>query len=326
MCTYGDKGNKIQLTCLRKRRTKSKNCPVRFSFTQKGGYLTLGRRYWCMIHNHFCSKLEYDLHPAARKLIADEEADLLRLLKYNAPTDNVRLLAQLQFGKYLTNSDISNLRQKSTKASIDTKHGVVVVNRTDPIRKVSAYRRKHLPVFCDKPCVVSEQNNDPSGTAHEPADGDPSLTVIDPQDAECREGLAAKEMEIIHRAQVLKSFLAPRIYSCLLDRIAALMDECGCTFEDSKKSSESNFNTHRIPGLVTSHGEIGKSMPDSQTFEKFTEPSTSREQRRYRKYLAVNLDLCFKRTSNTDENTKRPRTIRDFTVDADAQCKENYPA
>ncbi|CAL8083084.1 unnamed protein product [Calicophoron daubneyi] len=261
-----------------------------------------------MIHNHLCSKLEYDLHPAARKLTADEEADLLRLLKYNAPTDNVRLLAQLQFGKYLTNSDISNLRQKSTKASIDTRHGVVVVNRTDPIRKVSAYRRKHLPVFCDKPCVVSEQNNDPSGTAHEPADGDPSLTVIDPQDAECREGLAAKEMEIIHRAQVLKSFLAPGLYSCLLDRIAALMDECGCTFEDSKKSSER------------------KSMPDSQTFEKFTKPSTSREQRRYRRYLAVNLDLCFKRTSDTDENTKRPRTIRDFTVDADAQCKENYPA
>ncbi|CAL8083080.1 unnamed protein product [Calicophoron daubneyi] len=279
-----------------------------------------------MIHNHLCSKLEYDLHPAARKLTADEEADLLRLLKYNAPTDNVRLLAQLQFGKYLTNSDISNLRQKSTKASIDTRHGVVVVNRTDPIRKVSAYRRKHLPVFCDKPCVVSEQNNDPSdpGTAHEPPDSEPSL-VLEPQSVECREGLAAKEIEVIHRAQLLKSLSSPALYSRLLDRISALMHEFECTIEDNKKSGESNSDTHRKADVVTSRGRIGKSMPYSQTFEKFTEPSSSRVQARVRRY-SVNLDLCFNRTFNTDENTKRPRTIRDFAVNADAPCKENYPA
>ncbi|CAL8109003.1 unnamed protein product [Calicophoron daubneyi] len=289
MCIYGDFGNRSQSTGLRTHRSKSKMCPVRFSVVQKGGYLTIGPRCCYMTHNHLCSKIEYDLYHASRKLTADEEADLMRLLNHNAPTDNVRLLAQLQFGKYLTNSDISNLRQKAAKASMDTKRREVVVNRTDPIRKVGAYRRKRLSVFCDKRCVISEQNNDlpESITAHQPADSDPS-SVLEPQSAECREVLAAKEIEVIHRAQLLKNLSSPALYSRLLDRISALMHEFECTIENSKKSGESNSDTHRKADVVTSHGRIGKSMPYSQTSEKFTEPSSSRVQARDRRYSVVN--------------------------------------
>ena len=91
-------------------RMKGRGCRARFTVNQRNGLLVVACERAVMVHNHRCCEMEYRLDPAVRRLSSEERREVMRLVGYGMPTNRIRLMARLEYKKYLTRWDIHNLK------------------------------------------------------------------------------------------------------------------------------------------------------------------------------------------------------------------------
>ena len=88
----------------------------------------MGSRSSNLVHNHRCSEMEYRLDPSVRRLSSDEKKDVIRFLRYGTPTNRIRLMARLEYNKYLTRGDINNLRRNLVDTAVPASMIFMVCN------------------------------------------------------------------------------------------------------------------------------------------------------------------------------------------------------
>ena len=65
------------------------------------------------------------LDPANRRLTDQQMSDIMRFLRYGTPSSRIRSVARIEYKKYLTRSDINNLRYYLMETAVPAGNTVV---------------------------------------------------------------------------------------------------------------------------------------------------------------------------------------------------------
>jgi hypothetical protein len=111
-------GNRLRSVCwihLKERRIKV----VRLCFfvRQKQGQLVVIPESACMKHNRLCLPLHYQLYPVVRRL-TNEQTREVKMIASGTPSDRIRLMVRMEYGKLMLPSDVTNVRAQCTETAV----------------------------------------------------------------------------------------------------------------------------------------------------------------------------------------------------------------
>ena len=78
-----------------------------------------------LVHNHPCSEMEQLLDPANRRLTGQQTSEVMKFLRYGSSSNRIRMMARIEYKKYLTRSDINNLRYRLMETAVPAGNIVV---------------------------------------------------------------------------------------------------------------------------------------------------------------------------------------------------------
>jgi hypothetical protein len=99
-------------------RSKNKGCPAMFVVRQKNGHLVVMPKSVCMTHNHLCVPLHYALDPVVRRLDDEQLRMVKKMINYGTPSNRIRVMAIVDYGKYMLPSDVTNIRYRCTETGV----------------------------------------------------------------------------------------------------------------------------------------------------------------------------------------------------------------
>ena len=62
------------------------------------------------MHSNRCSEVKYRLDSGVTRLTPKQTAEVMQFLRHGTLSNRIRLMARLEYQKYLTRSDVNNLK------------------------------------------------------------------------------------------------------------------------------------------------------------------------------------------------------------------------